>query len=77
MRKQKNWVRPAQGMNRDGDLGGSIHIRVWKGFAVVWLSDSLDQGAKLPVLSTYRLRYCKSFFDGRPIGRVFQDMLGP
>jgi hypothetical protein len=35
-----------EGMNRDGDLGGSIHIEVWKGFAVILAFGESRSGRK-------------------------------
>jgi hypothetical protein len=68
--------RSGRGMNRmETSEGLHPQQNLWKGFAVIRLSEKLNQRAKLPVLSTHRLRHCKSFFDGRPVGRVFQDML--
>jgi hypothetical protein len=74
--KHEHWVRSARGRNRMETPDG-LHppLTLRHDSAVIRVVERLDEGAKLPALSTHGLRHCKSFFDGRPIGRVFQDIL--
>jgi hypothetical protein len=68
--------RSAQVMNRmETPEGLHPQQNLRKGFAVIRLSEKLNQRAEFPALSTHGLRHSKGFFNGRSIGRVFQDVL--